>query len=62
MGGFAIIAIIIFIVMFLVLREFWCWFFKINIRISLLEEQNSILRVAFKIQNIDPNGVSLRAK
>jgi hypothetical protein len=55
MGGFAIIVIIISIVIFLLLREFWCWFFKINEKISLLEEQNSILRFAFKIQDTDPN-------
>jgi hypothetical protein len=55
MGDFVIIVIIISIVIFLLLREFWCWFFKINKRISLLEEQNSILRFAFKIQDTDPN-------
>jgi hypothetical protein len=26
------------IVLFLILREFWCWYFKINQRITLLKQ------------------------
>lgn len=43
-GGmlFAIIGILIF----LLLREFWCWYFKINRIVSLLEDIEENTRVA----------------
>jgi hypothetical protein len=34
---------IILIILLLVTRKFWCWYWKINQRIYLLEEQNKIL-------------------
>ena len=39
-----IIAIIVFVVIFLILREVNCWYWKINERISLMNEQNDLLR------------------
>lgn len=33
-----IILIAIIVVVFLLLREFWCWYFKINKVVSLLEQ------------------------
>jgi hypothetical protein len=40
----AIGLIISFIVLFLILREFWCWYWKINERVALLEEQTQTLK------------------
>jgi hypothetical protein len=36
------------IVLFLILREFWCWYWKINKRIKLMEEQNELLKGIFE--------------
>ena len=33
-----LVVVIIVIALFLVLREFWCWYFKINRVIKLLEK------------------------
>lgn len=33
----------IFIIAFLLLRVFFCWYWKINKRIALLEKQNELL-------------------
>lgn len=38
-----LIGLIIAFLLFLILREFWCWYFKINKRVALLEEQNRLL-------------------
>jgi hypothetical protein len=42
--GIIIIVVIVFIVIFLILREVNCWYWKINERISLMNEQNDLLR------------------
>lgn len=42
------IYLLICIVIFLVLREFWCWYFKINKATSLLEEILIELRILNK--------------
>lgn len=42
-----IVAVIAFIIIFLLLRELNCWYWKINERISLMEEQNNLLRKLF---------------
>ncbi len=41
----AYIAVSLFftLVVFLITREFWCWYFKINERNKLLERQNALL-------------------
>jgi len=39
-----ILGIFISIIVFLILREFWCWYFKINKRIELLENILSELK------------------
>lgn len=39
-----LIFLVISFLLFLILRAFYCWYWKINKRISLLEEQNSILK------------------
>ena len=39
-----IIILVIALIVFLVLREFWCWYWKINKVIAILQEQNSLLR------------------
>ncbi len=38
------IAIVVCILVFLVLRVFFCWYWKINRRVKLMEEQNALLR------------------
>ncbi len=43
-----IISVAIGIVIFLVLREFNCWYWKINQRIQLMEEQNELLKEVLK--------------
>jgi len=42
-GGLLLIGLIIFVVVFLILREFWCWYWKINLRVNLLTKQNTLL-------------------
>lgn len=40
-----IIFIVVFgVVIFLLLREFWCWYFKINEQIALRKETNKLLQ------------------
>jgi hypothetical protein len=39
-----LIILAILIVVFLILREVTCWYLKINERVSLLDEQNSVLK------------------
>lgn len=41
----------IFILLFIVLREFFCWYFKINHRIDLQKEQNRMLSEVFNQLN-----------
>jgi hypothetical protein len=36
-------SIVLFIALLFLLREFWCWYWKINKKIALLEEQNVLL-------------------
>jgi uncharacterized membrane protein YraQ (UPF0718 family) len=42
-GSGILIAILIGIVVFLVFREIYCWYGKINKRVDLLEKQNELL-------------------
>jgi hypothetical protein len=44
----------LFFIGFLILRKFWCWYWKINKIVSLLEYQNEIL---LKLVNSDDTGV-----
>ena len=50
--GILIIAAIIVIVVFFITREFWCWYWKINERISLMDKQNELFKLIIKSQNI----------
>ncbi len=52
-------AILIIIVIFLLLREFWCWYFKLNKITKLLEDQieeqkknNALLRQVINKEEI----------
>jgi hypothetical protein len=45
--GILIGVLVVVVIIFLALREFWCWYWKINQVISLLEEQISLLRRQF---------------
>ena len=51
--GMVIIFAIVSIIAFLITREFWCWYWKINERIKLMEKQNEYLRLVLKNQNIE---------
>ena len=42
--GTLVIGIIVFVLLFLLLREVNMWYWKINERISLMQEQNDLLR------------------
>ncbi|MCL2832397.1 MAG: hypothetical protein FWD78_04430 [Treponema sp.] len=41
--GEIIIGVVLVIIVFLVLREFFCWYWKLNKITTLLEEQNKLL-------------------
>lgn len=43
MEEFIIIFIIVLIVIFLIARQFWCWYWKINARMNELEKINENL-------------------
>lgn len=42
--GGIVIGLVILIVVFLLCREIVCWYWKINIAVKLMEEQNQLLR------------------
>lgn len=42
--GIIVIVIVVIILLFFLLREVNCWYWKINERISLMKEQNDLLR------------------
>ena len=47
-----LIAVVILVVVFLILREVNCWYWKINERISLQKDQNSILeKILLELKN-----------
>ena len=39
-----VICVVVGIILFFITRELWCWYYKINRRCNLLEEQNGLLR------------------
>jgi hypothetical protein len=47
------------IVIFLALREFWCWYWKINRLVSLQEETNRLLRASLQVQGISEDAERL---
>lgn len=42
-AGAGVFLLLILLVAFLVLREFWCWYWKINQMVSLLREVRGLL-------------------
>ncbi|MFZ4740071.1 MAG: hypothetical protein ACOYLE_02785 [Bacteroidales bacterium] len=55
-----LITIIVLIVIFFLMREVNCWYWKINKRIALMEEQNELLKVLVNINKINtPNETSI---
>jgi len=40
----SIVSLIVLILLFLALRKFVCWYYKINKRIELMEETNHLLK------------------
>jgi hypothetical protein len=42
------VAIFVIVVLFLILREFFCWYFKINERVRLQERQVNLLILLLK--------------
>ncbi|MDD3944915.1 MAG: hypothetical protein PHS38_09390 [Bacteroidales bacterium] len=49
---YVVIAIIVLVLIFLLLKEVICWYWKINKRVSLMEETNHLLRTYIASQNI----------
>lgn len=39
-----IICVVAAILLFFITRELWCWYYKINKRCTLLEQQNGLMR------------------
>lgn len=52
-----IIALFIVLIVFMVLREFWCWYFKINRQTVLLEEILEELKCLNKNKSKDSNDI-----
>jgi hypothetical protein len=48
--GILFVSIIVFIFLFLITREFWCWYFKINVRNEELVKTRELLENINKIQ------------
>ena len=46
--GALLVTLVVFVGIFLLLREFWCWYWKINERIALMRETNDLLRASSK--------------
>ena len=57
-----IIAIVIIIAVFLILREFVCWYWKINERVSLLEDILEELKKMNGSENKEEKGESVPPK
>jgi len=49
----------ILFLIFLLLREFWCWYWKINKRISLQKDTNELLEKLLSQSSKDSKGISL---
>ncbi|MDR0497954.1 MAG: hypothetical protein LBH42_10090 [Treponema sp.] len=49
--GIIIGILIAVLVVFLITREFWCWYWKVNKLVALLEEQNNLLKKQFGISS-----------
>jgi len=58
LGAF-VLYVAVLVVIFLVLREFWCWYWKINKLISLQEETNRLLRASLQVQGISEDAERL---
>jgi hypothetical protein len=53
--GNVIFVLFVIVAVFLILREFWCWYWKVNRLIALLEEQNQLLKDMAARNNIHQN-------
>ena len=56
--GIIIGIIIVAIVIFLIAREFMCWYFKINKLVTLMEEQNNLLKQQLGLNTVTGEGDS----
>lgn len=52
--GTFVIYLIVFFVVFMILREFFCWYYKINKGIKLLQELNANIKILVKLQGGEP--------
>ena len=50
------------LVFFLIIREFWTWYWKINKRINLLEDQNELLEDIKVLLGGEPQKLPKREK
>ena len=48
----ALLGLLLAVGVFLLLREFWCWYWKLNRIVSLLEESNELQRTALRAQGV----------
>lgn len=55
-GGLELFTFVIVLLVFLLLREFWCWYWKINKIVSLQRETNELLKALVKSHRGDKQG------
>lgn len=48
------IIILILVLIFIVSREFFCWYYKINARIKLQQQMNANIEILIKLQGGTP--------
>lgn len=51
-----LVTLIVFVGLFLLLREFWCWYWKINRAIALLESIDESLKQLPAVRRYDHQG------
>lgn len=46
-----VVAILVIVVVVLIIRGFWTWYFKINVRVKLMKDQTEVLNKILKTLN-----------
>ncbi len=54
------VLVVVSVAVFLLFREFWCWYWKINRRIELLESIDESLKQLPAVREYDERGQRLR--
>ena len=60
-AGIVVVSIVILVILFLVFRELFCWYWKINERVALLIEIRNLLAAGGRLQNGMALGASKQA-